>query len=102
MSAAAVRTKPVVDNLDPLLPMLARGSFVTDPTVLPATWNDWGFVFAGESRQQELADKSVYTLTLDGHGGSLVIVDGHSMCQLAAPSACGARLQTAIVLSPIV
>ena len=54
---------------------------MTDPTVLAATWSDGVFVFAGETRQQELADHSVYALTLDGHRGSLVIVDGHSICQ---------------------
>ena len=39
------------------------------------------FVFAGESRQQELRGQSVHALTSDGHGGALAIVDGHSMCQ---------------------
>ena len=39
------------------------------------------FVFAGESRQQELRGQSVHALTSDGHGSALAIVDGHSMCQ---------------------
>ena len=39
------------------------------------------FVIAGESRQQELRGQSAYALTPDGHGGSLVIAEGHSICQ---------------------
>ncbi len=72
--------KPVVNNLDPLLPILERGNFVTDPTVLAATWTKCVFEIAGETCQQELPGHSVYALTPDGHGGSLVIGDVYSMC----------------------
>ena len=69
-SAAIVRTEPVVDNLDTLFPMLERVDFVTDPTVLAATWSDGVFVFAGETRQQEVPGQSVPALTPDGHRGA--------------------------------
>ena len=54
---------------------------MTDPTVLAATWSDGVFVFAGETRQQELAAQSVYALKSDSHRGALAIIDGHSICK---------------------
>ena len=100
-SAAVVKTMPIVDNLDTLFPMLERGNFVTDPTVLAATWSDGAIVFAGETHQQELRGQSVHALTPDGHGGALAIVDGTQFAN-AVPWAHGTRLQPTIVLSPAV
>jgi hypothetical protein len=54
---------------------------MTSATVLVATWSDGLSVFAGESRQQELAGQPVRSLTSDGRGGALAIVDGHSLCR---------------------
>ena len=39
------------------------------------------FVFAGETRQQELAAQSVYALKPDSYRGALAIIDGHSICK---------------------
>ncbi len=54
---------------------------MTTPTVLAASWNDGLFVVTGESRQHELAGQSVRGLAADGHGGTLAVVDGHSLCR---------------------
>lgn len=54
---------------------------MTIPTILAATWSDGLFVFAGETRRQELAGHSVRALASDQDGGALVIVDGHSLCR---------------------
>ena len=54
---------------------------MTMPTILAATWSDGVFVFAGDTRRQELAGKSVRTLVPDKDGGVLAIVDGHSLCR---------------------
>lgn len=51
------------------------------PTMLAATWSDGLFVFAGETRRQELAGQSVRALAPDQDGGVLAIVDGHSVCR---------------------
>ena len=75
-----------MDNLDPLLPMLERGNFVTDPNVLAATGKDGVFVFTGETRQEDLRGQSVPALTSDVRGGALTFVDGHSMCQHGSES----------------
>ena len=50
-------------------------------TVLVATWTDGVFVFAGESRHQELAGQPVRALASDGQGGALAIVNGYSLCR---------------------
>jgi hypothetical protein len=49
--------------------------------ILAATWSDGLFVFAGETRRQELAGHSVRALAPDQDGGALAIVDGHSLCR---------------------
>ena len=49
--------------------------------VLVATWRDGLFVVAGDTREQELASRSVRALTSDGRGGALAIVDRHSLRQ---------------------
>src|SRR5258708_25554954 len=54
---------------------------MTMPNIFAATWNDGLFVFAGETRRQELAGHSVSALAPDQNGGALVIVDGHSLCR---------------------
>ena len=54
---------------------------MTMPSILAATWSDGLFVFAGETRRQELAGQSVRTLARDRDGGALAIVDGHSLCR---------------------
>ncbi|MEP6570946.1 MAG: hypothetical protein ABJC10_14335, partial [Acidobacteriota bacterium] len=51
------------------------------PSILAATWSDGLFVFAGETRRQELAGHSVRALAPDQDGGVLAIVDGHSLCR---------------------
>src|SRR5258708_36220966 len=52
---------------------------MTMPNIFAATWNDGLFVFAGETRRQELAGHSVSALAPDQNGGALVIVAGHSL-----------------------
>ncbi len=54
---------------------------MTMPSILAATWSDGLFVFAGETRRQELAGHSVRALAPDQDGGALAIVDGHSLCR---------------------
>ncbi|MDB4915657.1 MAG: hypothetical protein JWM95_3301 [Gemmatimonadetes bacterium] len=54
---------------------------MTIPNVLAATWSDGLFVFAGETRRQELAGHSVRALVSDQNGCTLAIVDGHSLCR---------------------
>ena len=54
---------------------------MTIPRILAATWSDGLFVFAGETRRQELAGHSVRALAPDQDGGALAIVDGHSLCR---------------------
>jgi len=54
---------------------------MTIPSILAATWSDGLFVFAGETRRQELAGHSVRALAPDQNGGALAIVDGHSVCR---------------------
>ena len=54
---------------------------MTMPSILAATWSDGLFVFAGETRRQELAGHSVRALARDRDGGALAIVDGHSLCR---------------------
>lgn len=48
-------------------------------SIFTATWSDGLFVFAGESRRQELAGHSVRSLASDKDGRVLAIVDGHSL-----------------------
>jgi hypothetical protein len=54
---------------------------MTMPTILAATWSDGLFVFAGETRRQELAGHAMRALAPDQNGGALAIVDGHSLCR---------------------
>ncbi len=51
----------------------------SSPLILVATWRDGLFVVARDGKQQELAGQSVRSLTSDGDGGVLSIVDGHSV-----------------------
>jgi len=51
------------------------------PRILAATWSDGLFVLAGETRSQELAGHSVRALAPDQDGGTVAIVDGHSLCR---------------------
>jgi hypothetical protein len=46
-------------------------------TILVATWGNGLFAVTGEARRQEIANQPVRGLASDGHGGALVIVDGH-------------------------
>src|SRR4051812_33413897 len=50
-------------------------------TILVATWTDGLFVIDGERRGHELAGQVVRGLAPDAHGGSIAIVDGHSLCR---------------------
>ena len=54
---------------------------MTMPSILAATWSDGLFVYADETRHQELAGHSVVNLAPDHNGNALVIVDGHSLCR---------------------
>jgi hypothetical protein len=49
------------------------------PSILVATWEHGLFNVAGESVHQELKDRSVRSLTSDGRGGVLAIVDGNAL-----------------------
>ena len=51
------------------------------PRILAATWSDGLFVYAGETRRQELPGHSVINLAPDQNGDALVIVDGDSLCR---------------------
>lgn len=59
-------------------------SRVTLPTVLAATWSDGLFVLDGASCRHELAGKPVRSLTPDGRGGALAIVDDHELSRRTA------------------
>ncbi|MEP6733778.1 MAG: hypothetical protein ABJE10_24240 [bacterium] len=50
-------------------------------SILVATWADGLFVITGESRRHEFAGKAVRGLAPDGNGGTLAIIDGHSLCR---------------------
>jgi photosystem II stability/assembly factor-like uncharacterized protein len=52
---------------------------MTTPTVLVATWREGLFVFAGETRAQELGDQSINALAPDGRDGALAIVGGRAL-----------------------
>jgi hypothetical protein len=54
---------------------------MTMPSILAATWSDGLFVFAPETRRQELAGHSVRAMAPDRDGGAFAIVDGHSLCR---------------------
>jgi hypothetical protein len=60
---------------------------MTMPTIIAATWSEGLFVFAGETRRQELADQSVRTLARDQDGSALAIVDAHSLCRRTSEGA---------------
>lgn len=51
------------------------------PTILVSTWDDGVFSILGATARQELAQKSVRSVTSDGRGGVLAIIDGHSLCR---------------------
>jgi hypothetical protein len=52
---------------------------MTIPNILAATWSDGLFVFDGETRRHELGGQAVRALAPDQNGGTLAIVDGHSL-----------------------
>lgn len=54
---------------------------MTKPNILVATWGDGLFVFSGAAHNKELAGKAVRALAPDRHGGTLAIVDEHSLCR---------------------
>jgi hypothetical protein len=62
----------------------AASTAVTIPTVLAATWRDGLFVINGTSCDHEFAGHPVKSLTSDGHGGALAVVDGHSLWRRAS------------------
>jgi hypothetical protein len=72
------------------------------PTLLAATWSDGVFVFAGETRQQELAGRAVRALAPDRDGGVLAIVDGHSLCRRTRAGAWSTIATSAFDLSCLV
>jgi hypothetical protein len=50
-------------------------------SILVATWDNGLFGVTGKTVRQELADRSVQSLTADGRGSVLAIVGGHSLCR---------------------
>jgi len=52
---------------------------MTTATILVSTWDDGVFSICGEAVRQELTQHGVRSLTSDGRGGVLAIVDGHSL-----------------------
>jgi hypothetical protein len=54
---------------------------MTPPTILAATWSDGLFSVRGETARQELAGQCVRSLTSDGWGGVIAVVDGHLLCR---------------------
>ena len=54
------------------------------PAILVATWGNGLFSVTGKVVRQELADQSVRSLVVDGHGSVLAIVGGHSLCRRSA------------------
>jgi len=54
---------------------------VRTPSILVATWGNGLFRVTGKTVHQELADQSVRSLAVDGHGGVLAIVGQHSLCR---------------------
>ena len=59
---------------------------MTQPTILVATWGEGLFAVTGDGRTQEIAHESVRGLALDGRGGALAIVGGHSLRRRALGS----------------
>ena len=51
------------------------------PSILVATWDSGLFSVTGKVVRQELADRSVRSLTADGRGSVLAIVGRHSLCR---------------------
>jgi hypothetical protein len=66
---------------------------------LIATWEDGLFNVAGKAVHQELEGRSVRSLTGDGRGGVLAIVDGNSLHRLAAGGQWSAMLHSEFRLS---
>jgi hypothetical protein len=54
------------------------------PSILVATWEHGLFNVAGKTVHQELASRSVRSLTSDGRGGVLAVVDGNSLYRRSA------------------
>jgi hypothetical protein len=63
------------------------------PTILVATWGEGLFAVNGDARTQEIANEPVRGLALDGRGGALAIVGGHSL-RRRAPSGEWATVAT--------
>jgi hypothetical protein len=55
--------------------------------VLVASWSDGVFVLTDSEREHELAGHPVRGLSADGRGGTLAIVDGHTLRRRAADGA---------------
>ena len=66
---------------------------VTEPSVLVATWNDGLFTLTGVARTHEFANQCVRGLASDRRGGTLAILDGHSL-RRRAPDGQWATLAT--------
>lgn len=62
-------------------------------TVLVATWSDGVFAFTGESQHQELAGRSVRSITPLGERDALAIVNGHEL-QRRAPDGSWSTMAT--------
>lgn len=75
---------------------------MTIPSMLAATWSNGVFVFAGETRSQELAGHSVRALAPDHRGGALAIVDGHSLCRRTGEGAWSTIARSPLDLSCLV
>src|ERR1700761_6941515 len=69
------------------------------PSILVATWGNGVFRVAGDAVQQELDGRSVRSLTSDGEGGVLAIVDGSSLYRRSADGRWSAILTSEFKLS---
>lgn len=56
---------------------------MTLSTILVSTWGEGIFAVTGDQHTNDMASRAVRCLTHDGHGGTLAIVDGHSLCRRA-------------------
>jgi hypothetical protein len=69
------------------------------PSILVASWENGVFNVAGNTVRQELEGRSVRSLTADGRGGVLAIVDGSSLYRRSADGRWSAIVNSEFKLS---
>jgi hypothetical protein len=79
--------------------MVTGTALMPAPSILIGTWDNGVHSFNGKTFDQELADKSVRSLTADGQGGVLAIVNGQAVCRRAAHGAWTAIASSEFALS---